>query len=50
MNSVLYLPDGQVKSFGDSNNRRTVINPAHPIFFGGGAGGGVGGRAERWRG
>ena len=35
VNSVLNLPDGQVIFFaGNSNYRRTVINPAHPIFSG----------------
>ena len=34
VNSVFNLPDGQVIFFfRNSNNRRTVINPAHPIFF-----------------
>ena len=34
VNSVFNLPDGQVRFFRNSNNRRTVINPAHQIFFG----------------
>ena len=33
VNSVFNLPDGQVIFFRNSNNRRTVINPAHQIFF-----------------
>ena len=34
VNSVLNLADGQVNFFGgNSNYRRTVINPAHEIFF-----------------
>ena len=34
VNSVLNLPDGQVNFFGgNSNSRRTVINPAHQIFL-----------------
>ena len=34
VNSVLNLPDGQVNFFGgNSNYRRTVINPAHQIFL-----------------
>ena len=34
VNSVFNLPDGQVIFFRNLNNRRTVINPAHQIFFG----------------
>ena len=36
VNSVINLPDGQVIFFGGLNShyRRTVINPAHQIFFG----------------
>ena len=35
VNSVLNLPDGQVNfSGGNSNLRRTVINPAHQILGG----------------
>ena len=39
VNSVLSLPNGRVIYFfvgggGNSNYRRTVINPAHQIFFG----------------
>ena len=34
VNSVFNLPDGQVIFFfRNSNNRRIVINRAHPIFF-----------------
>ena len=33
VNSVFNLPDGQVIFFRNSNNRRTVINPAHQFFF-----------------
>ena len=34
VNSVLNLPDRQVIFLGgNSNYRRTVINPAHQIFF-----------------
>ena len=35
VNSVLNLPDRRVIFLGgNSNYRRTVINPAHQIFFG----------------
>ena len=34
VNSVLYLPEGQVKFSGNSNYRRTVINAAHQKFLG----------------
>ena len=35
VNSVINLPDGQVNFLGgNSNYRRTVINPAHQIFGG----------------
>ena len=35
VNSVINLPDGQVHFLGgNSNYRRTVINPAHQIFGG----------------
>ena len=34
VNSVLYLPEGQVKFLGNSNYRRTVINAAHKKFWG----------------
>ena len=35
MNSVINLPDGPVHFLGgNSNYRRTVINPAHQIFGG----------------
>ena len=40
VNSVLNLPDRQVKFGGNSNSRRTVINPAHQIFLRGVGGGG----------
>ena len=34
VNSVLNLHDGQVNCFGgNSNSRRTVVNPAHQIFL-----------------
>jgi len=33
VNSVLNLPDGQLKFFGKSNCIRTVINSAHQFFF-----------------
>ena len=33
VNSVLNLPDGQVIFLGKFKYRRTVINPAHEIFF-----------------
>ena len=34
VNSVLNFPDGHVVFFcGNSNYRRTVINPAHQLFF-----------------
>ena len=35
VNSVLYLPEGQVRFWGNSNYRRTVINAAHQKMFGG---------------
>ena len=38
VNSVLKLSDGQVKFWGDSNYRRSVINPAHQNVLGGGVG------------
>ena len=34
MNFVFILPDGQLNFFeGNSNYRRTAINPAHQFFF-----------------
>ena len=33
VNSVLKLPEWQVKFLGNSNYKRTGINPAHQIIF-----------------
>ena len=33
VSSVLNLPDPQVVFWGNSNYRRTAINPAHQFFF-----------------
>ena len=33
VNSVLNFPNSQVKVLGESNYRRTLINPAHPKKF-----------------
>ena len=35
VNSVLNLPEGQVRFLVNSNYRRVIINPAHQKFFSG---------------